>query len=234
MNKGAIVGGRAQLTSVCQAAQGAALRPLMLLAVGAAALFALHGSPLGERMRDWQMLAECLQTGDFEARVYFFALSSPLAMLGTPRRIFFGLAGFAFGFSEGLFWSLCSTLTGSYLAFRIARWGGRAWLAGRFGQYPHFRRIADARPGVASVALIRMLPVSNLIINLALAVGSTGSRAFLLGSLAGFLPQGIVAVLIGSGLAEDVPWAGAAQIGLAGLLVLAVAALTYRQRRHQG
>ena len=216
-----------------QATRGAALRLLILLTVGAVALFALHGSPLGEQLRDWQTLAQWLQTDDLQARVYFFALSSPLVMLGTPRLIFFGLAGFAFGFPEGLFWSLSSTLTGSYLAFRIARWGGRAWLTVHFGKNRHFRRIADAQPGIASVALIRMLPISNLIINLALAVGSTGNRSFVLGSLAGFLPQGIVAVLIGSGLADELPWAGAAQIGCAGLLVLAVVAWACRQGRRQ-
>ena len=56
-------------------------------------------------------------------------------------------------------------------------------------------------------------------------------RAFLLGSLLGFLPQGIVAVIIGSGMATDVPWMGAAQIGLAGAVLLVTFLWTARKHR---
>ena len=88
-----------------------------------------------------------------------------------------------------------------------------------------------AKPTVASVALMRMLPVSNVIINAGLALSHVGNRAFLLGSLVGFLPQGVVAVVIGSGMAEDVPWAGAAQIGIACILLLAIVFWTSKKNR---
>ncbi|MEO8409405.1 MAG: hypothetical protein ABI478_02455, partial [Propionivibrio sp.] len=107
------------------------------------------------------------------------------------------------------------------------------WLTHRFGKRRFFRKIVDAQPTVASVALMRMLPVSNVIINAALAVSRVDNRAFLLGSFVGFLPQGVVAVIVGSGVAADVPWAGALQIGVAGVLLLSVYLWTSRKHRER-
>ena len=81
-----------------------------------------------------------------------------------------------------------------------------------------------------SIVLVRMLPVSNAIINIGLALSHVGDRAFLLGSLLGFLPQGIIAVIIGSGMATDVPWMGAAQIGVAGIVLFATFFWTARKQ----
>ena len=136
--------------------------------------------------------------------------------------LFWGVAGFAFGFWPGLFWSSCSSLLGSYLGFRAARWGGRAWLTERFGKNRFFSRIVAIDPTIASVILIRLLPVSNAIANVGLALGKVSSRSFLIGSLIGFLPQGVVALIIGSGMADDVPWAGAMQIAIAGTLLAVI------------
>jgi uncharacterized membrane protein YdjX (TVP38/TMEM64 family) len=214
-----------------QVAQYTSRKLLILLAVGAALLLVIHATPFGEHVRNWDALAELFTAGGLKAEIYFVLISSFLIMLGTPRLLFCALGGFAFGFWEGTFWSLLSNLIGSFLAFRAARWGGKAWLTERFGQRRFFSRIAHAKPTISSVAFIRMLPVSNAIINIGLALSHVGNRAFLLGSLIGFMPQGIVAVIIGSGMAEDVPWAGAAQIGIAGVLLLAILFWTSRQRR---
>lgn len=214
-----------------QVAQNTSRKLLILLAIGAALFLTIHLTPFGEHVRNWDSLTELFKAGGIQAELYFVVISSILIMLGTPRLLFCGLAGFAFGFWQGMFWSLGSSLIGSFLAFRAARWGGRAWLTERFGKQRFFARIVHAKPTIASVALIRMLPVSNGIINVGLALGHVSNRAFLIGSILGFLPQGIVAVIIGSGMAEDVPWAGAAQIGVAGLLLVGIYFWTSRQRR---
>jgi len=70
--------------------------------------------------------------------------------------------------------------------------------------------------------VMRMLPVSNGLINIGLALSQVNSRDFLLGSLLGFLPQGVVAVVVGSGLSKEIPWAGGVQIGIAGVLLLGI------------
>lgn len=216
-----------------QVTENTSRKLLTLLLIGAILLFVIHATPIGQKIRDWDTLAEIVSTGGLWAEIYFVLISTLLITLGVPRLLFYALGGFAFGFWEGLFWSLCSSMIGSFLTFRIARWGSREWLIEHFGKRRFFNRIAHAKPTVASVALMRMLPVSNVIINFGLALSHVGNRAFLLGSLVGFLPQGVVAVIIGSGIAEDVPWAGAAQIGGAGILLVALLAWSSAKRsRH--
>jgi uncharacterized membrane protein YdjX (TVP38/TMEM64 family) len=217
-----------------QVAENTLRKLLILLAIGAGLLLVIHATPFGEHVRSWDSLAEMFKTDGVNARFYFVVISTVLIMAGTPRLLFCTLGGFAFGFWEGVLWSTCSSLIGSFVTFRAARWGGRAWLAERFGRHRFFARIVDAQPTVASVALIRMLPVSNVIINVGLALSGVGLRAFVFGSLLGFLPQGVVAVIIGSGMAADMPWAGAAQIAIAGVLLLGIFLWTLRQRRKRG
>ena len=204
---------------------------LTLLVIGGILLLIVHVTPIGEHVRNWDTLAEMFKAGGVRAEVYFLLISAFLIMAGVPRLLFCALGGFAFGFWQGLFWSLCSSLIGSYVAFAAARWGGREWLTARFGKRPFFARIVHATPTIASVVLIRMLPVANAVINVGLALSRVRPRAFLLGSLIGFLPQGVVAVVIGSGMAQDVPWAGAAQIATAALLLLAIYFWTARKHR---
>ena len=214
-----------------QVAENTSRKLLILLGIGALILLLIHTTPFGEQFRNWDALAHTFEGGGIKAELYFVLISSVLMTFGAPRLLFCGLAGFAFGFWEGLFWSLASSLLGSFMAFRAARWGGKGWLTERFGHRRFFGRIVHSKPTVASVFAMRMLPVSNAIINLGLALSHVGDRAFLLGSLLGFLPQGIVAVIIGSGMATDVPWMGAAQIGVAGIVLLATLFWTARKHR---
>lgn len=213
-----------------QVATNTSRKLLVLLGVGAILLYLFNATPVGRQIRDWDTLASLFDTPDWRGEIYFVVVSTVLTAGGVPRLLFYALGGFVFGFWEGLLWSLCSSLAGSFAAFRVARWGSREWLMERFGKRRFFNRIVHAEPTVASVALMRMLPVSNVIINFGLSLSRTGSRAFLLGSLIGFLPQGIVAVIVGSGIATDVPWAGAWQIGGAGLLLAGLFAWTRRRR----
>lgn len=204
---------------------------LTLLVGGAALLFLIHATPLGEQVRNWDSLTALFRAGGLRAELYFVLISSVLMMAGVPRLLFCGVAGLAFGFWEGMLWSLIGSLLGSYTAFRIARWGGREWLTSRFGSRRFFRRIVEAKPTVASVFLIRLLPVSNAVVNVGLALGRVGDGAFVVGSLLGFLPQGVVAVLVGSGMGADVPMAAMAQISAAFAVVAGVFYWLSRKRR---
>lgn len=214
-----------------QVARNTSRKLLILLAVGIGLLFVVHVTPLGDRVRSSDALVSLFTTGGVEAECYFTLISAFLIMLGTPRLLFCALGGLVFGFWGGLWWSLLGSLVGSYAAFRAARWGGRAWLVERFGSRRFFKRLVHAEPTIASVIVMRMLPVSNGLINVGLALSRVGSRDFLLGSLVGFLPQGIVAVVVGSGLSKEIPWAGGVQIGVAGVLLLAIYFWASKRRR---
>jgi len=205
-----------------QVARNTSRKLLILLALGAGLLWVIHATPLGEQVRSSEALERLFRSGGLKAELYFTVISAFLIMLGTPRLLFCALGGLVFGFWAGLFWSLLGSLIGSFAAFRAARWAGRAWLTERFGQRRFFKRIVHAEPTLASVVVMRMLPVSNGLINVGLALSQVNARDFLLGSLVGFLPQGVVAVVVGSGLAKEVPWAGAVQIGIAGMLLIGI------------
>jgi uncharacterized membrane protein YdjX (TVP38/TMEM64 family) len=213
------------------AASHSARKLLGLLAL-AAALFALmHWTPWGERVRDWQAYYELLADGSPRAALYFVLLTASLMAIGMPRLLFYALGGFAFGFVGGLALSLCGSLLGSFVAFRVARWGGRAWLAERFGERRLFRHVVGTRPSAWAVALVRFLPISNAVINVGLALSRVGNGAFLAGTLIGFLPQGVIAVLVGSGVADDVAWEGAARLAAAAALVALMSVWVLRRRR---
>lgn len=204
-----------------------------LLTLGAVVLLllaALHFSPFGQRLTDWNTLSGLFRNNSPQAQATFILISTLLIMFGIPRLLFFSLGGFAFGFWVGLFCSVCSILLGSFLSFRLARWVGRDWLSKHFGSNRHFGRIANAAPSVITIAMLRMLPISNAAINAALAVSRANTRTFLLGSLLGFLPHGVIAVMVGGGLAEETPLTGWIQIGIAFALSLAI--LIWQWKRH--
>lgn len=224
-------GDAAQADELGRAARTTSRKLLTLLAIGATLFLVIHFTPFGQKIREWDTLAELFEAKGVSSDFYFVLVSSFLIMAGVPRLLFCALGGFVFGFGEGLLLSQFSSLIGSFIAFRAARWGGREWLAQRLGKHRYFGRIVLSRPSVASVFMIRLLPAPNAVINFGLALGHVGNRAFLLGSILGFLPEGVVAVVVGSGMAEDIPWAGAAKLGVAGLLLLVIFLRGLRKRR---
>lgn len=221
----------AMLAEVERSAVRGSRKLLVFLGIAVALFGLMHFTPLGERIRDWPAIYALMETGGWEAALWFVGLTAALMAVGTPRLLFYVLGGFAFGFWAGLALSLVGSLIGSFISFRAARWGGRDWLRRRFGQRRFFARIVETRPTVLSVALVRCLPVSNAVINVALAMSRVRSRAFVFGTLIGFLPQGVVAVLIGSGVADDVPMEGAVQLGAAAVIALALFVFSARRRR---
>lgn len=216
---------------VGRAAGGGSRKLLVLLAVALLLFGLMHLTPVGTHLRDWSAMRGLMENGDAEAALWFLGITVLLMALGTPRLLFYALGGFAFGFWAGLGLAVLASLIASFLVFRAARWGGREWLTQRFGHRPLFARIVAVRPTIWSVALVRCLPVSNIVINIALALSRVRNRAFVWGTLIGFLPQGVVAVLLGSGVADDVPLEGAVQLVAAGVIALVFLVYSLWRRR---
>ncbi len=200
-----------------EAARASSFKLLVLFGVGVVLFLIVQFTPVGERVDDWEAM---ISGGGLRAAAFFVVLTAGLMAIGMPRLPFYVLAGFAFDFFGGLALALCGSLIGSFVMFRTARWAGRTWLVERFGTKPALKRVIGTKPTAWSVALVRMLPISNALINVGLSLSKVRNRAFLLGTLLGFLPQGIIATLIGAGVADDVTWEGAVQLGVAGLAIL--------------
>lgn len=212
------------------------LKPLTMLAwvlgVGVFLLFAPDhwGDMLAEIKR---ILAGM---GGWAGWVFSFA-TALLMLVGSPRLLFFALAGVLFGFWRGLFFAMLGSLLASWMMFRLTRLGGRRWARRKFGHHAFLASLANRMPDVWGVVMIRQLPLSNLLINTGLALSRVSTRTYMLGTLVGFLPQGTVACLLGSGTGHglmDNEVKGWAQIVAGGVLAAGFGAWLYRRRMSSG
>ena len=147
-----------------QIAKNTSRKLVVLVGVAIGLWLLVHNTSLGTHLRDWNTLVDLFrEVHGAKAYAYFVIISALLMIAGTPRLLMWALGGFAFGLVQGIFWSSLSSLLGSLIVFHAARWGGRAWLLNRFGQNRFFRIITHAKPTILSVALTRLLPVSNAI-----------------------------------------------------------------------
>lgn len=191
----------------------------------------IRNSPLAALLDDSPQWQSWAHDNWGMASLAFFISSSILLIAGVPRLALFALAGYVFDIAWGLFLAMASSLTGSYLAYVLARWAGRDWIVRRFGHLPYFQRVIHAEPSVTSVAMLRLLPISNALMNAVLAVSRIGTYAFIVGSAIGFLPAGLVAILVGAGFAEEEAVSGGMHLLLAALIVLPLAFFKFKRRR---
>jgi uncharacterized membrane protein YdjX (TVP38/TMEM64 family) len=222
-----------ELASVAPGFSKELRRLLILLAVAAAAFAILYFTPLGQIARDIRHLRAFLAGDDLWAEASYAAIVTASVALGAPRLMFYVVGGLAFGFWSGLLLAQIGSLIGSYLTFCAVRGGGRGWLQARFGNHRLLGRAFRVRSSVKAVALIRQLPLSSVMINGALALSRVSSKDFLIGTFIGYLPQGVIATLIGSGLVDERAMEGFAKLLTAAVLV-AGAFLLWRWRSKAG
>ena len=134
----------------------------------------------------------------------FVSLGLVFTALGLPRQIISFLAGYAFGFAQGVGLALVATLLGCVAAFYFARFIGRDFVVHKFSDKVRSIDIFLSQNPLAMTLLIRFLPLgSNLASNLAAGVSGVRGAPFFLGSLIGYLPQTVVFALVGSGIGMD-------------------------------
>ncbi|HNQ56554.1 MAG TPA: VTT domain-containing protein [Candidatus Desulfobacillus denitrificans] len=223
-----------ELASVAPGFSKELRRLLMLLAVAAAAFVILYFTPVGEIARDIRHLRDFLAGDDFWAEATYAAIVTALVALGAPRLMFYVVGGLAFGFWQGLILAQAGSLLGSYITFCAVRSGGRGWLKERFGNHRLVGKAFHVRSSIKTVVLIRQLPLSSVMINSGLALSQVSARVFLVGSFIGYLPQGVIAVLIGSGVVDEKAMDGVGKLVAAGIVLLVGAFLLWRWRRRGG
>lgn len=213
----------------------AAGAPLMKQVIKAAAviLFVLGGiyliylSPLRTYLHEVGKVQDTLQRTGIWAPALFVMVSAVLICFGLPRLIVCPIAGAVFGFAWGLLLSQMGTLLGSYATFIFVRWGGRAFVMRRWPLLMELTGVFE-RKGFASVFLARQLPVGGVFVNMVLALTPVRHAPFLLGTLAGILPEAIPATLLGAGAIELMGNQGIWKIAV-GLLVLITVWILFAQ-----
>ena len=210
------------------------LKRLIVLLTGGAAIFALfYFTPLGMLLRDVQQIREFLRGEDLWAELTFAGIVVALVAIGMPRLMFYGIGGVAFGFWQGLLLAQMGAIIGSFLTFFAIRHGGRDWLMARFGQHRFMKKAFRVRSSVKAVVLIRQLPLHGMMITGGLALSEVSPAVFVIGSFIGYLPQGVVATLIGSGMMDEQALAGIGKLIVAASVLLLGAALLRRWRKRR-
>jgi len=133
----------------------------------------------------------------------FLGVGAAFTAVGLPRQIVCFLGGYAFGLVRGTLLGLIASALGCMITFWLARLFGRGAAARLSGKVRALDAFVRANTFTATL-LIRFLPAgSNVFTNLAAGASSAGATPFLLGSIAGFVPQTLVFALVGSGINLD-------------------------------
>ena len=199
-----------------------ALRKLGIV-VGVVGVFVaiIHFTDLRAILDDTSRIKALIQSHGAWGPVLFVAGSAILILAGMPRLLFCVLGGALFGFVQGLIYSQLATIIGAYGTFLFARWGTRQWVQRLKRNESRLYKILE-NPTLLTVFLARQLPSGGAIISLFLGFSSVSHGQFLVGSLLGFLPEAIPAVLIGSGAGKSSTMLAFAQIlTAAAVLILA-------------
>jgi uncharacterized membrane protein YdjX (TVP38/TMEM64 family) len=181
----------------------ALLRGLVLILTFVAIGFLIEEMGLKDALDTHWIDAEVRGQG-LRGEILFVLVGGAFIGIGLPRQAVCFLAGYAFGFAEGLVWATLASLTGCVGAFFYARFMGRDFIANRFPE--RIARIDSFLAGntFSMTLLMRLLPVgSNLLTNLAAGVSGVLALPFFLGSGLGYLPQTVVFTLLGSGIQVD-------------------------------
>lgn len=209
-----------ELESVAPGLSRELKRLLILLAAGLLIFSLFYFTPIGSIARDIHKLREFLQGDDLYAEMTYAALVAVFVAIGMPRLVFYGLGGVAFGFWEGLLLAQVGSIVGSSITFYAVRHGGRDWLKQKLGNHRFVGKAFHVRSSVKAVVLIRQLPISSIMINTGLALSQVTAQDFLVGTFIGYLPQGAIATLIGSGIVDQKAMDGIGKLVAAAVVLL--------------
>lgn len=173
---------------------------LLMLATLVTAGLLLEGGLFGELLsKDW--IDHEVRDHGIYGETVFVGVAGVATALALPRHLVSFLGGYAFGFGPGTLLALAGTELGCLLSFFYARTVGRPLVAGRFGErVERVERFLGANP-FSMTLLIRLLPIGNNFATcVAAGLARVPARAFLLGSLLGYIPQTAVFALAGSGV----------------------------------
>jgi uncharacterized membrane protein YdjX (TVP38/TMEM64 family) len=208
-----------------------AWRPLIMLAVVAAAFVLVYFTPAREYLKNIQSVKYWLLSLGWVGPAAWMVIVFTLVAAGMPRLLFCPIGGLAFGFWHGLLWTQVATLAGYYVLFLFVRWGGRDFV---LRHWPRVRRLKEHFHGHSAALMVfavRQLPISGLVINFLLALSPIRHHHFLLGTAFGILPEAIPFTLVASGVfkltGRNTPLYIAAAVGV---LLLVCAALWYFSR----
>ncbi len=173
------------------------LKGSMLLIILLGGLGVVYLSPLRDQLRHVHAMRDMIISTSWAAPVVFTLAAALLVSIGCPRLLLCPISGMTFGFIYGLLWAQAGTILGSYMTFLVVRLLGRDLVLNKWPSLNRFSSLFESR-GIATVFVVRQMPVGGVYINVLLGLSSVRHRDFLLGTALGILPEAIPATLIGS------------------------------------
>jgi len=173
----------------------------VLVLVVAAVMLLAHFTPLRGWLTNVQTWKGYVREFGLWAHLVFGSICAIAVMAGIPRLPLCAAAGLAFGFGQGLALSLVATTLGSYGTFLTARMGGRKAAVVKAQSWGWLARLLK-RPSLARVFWVRQIMIPGLILNVLLGLTAVSHRAFLGGTLLGYLPLNVAFALSGSAIGK--------------------------------
>ena len=201
-----------------------ALILLLLILVGAFSVFS-------ENVIDPDAIAARVADASGGAKLLFFLGAVVFTAVGLPRQLVAFVCGFVFGLVPGVLVSLCSALLGCIVAFYLARFFLRDFIARRYKKTVQFLDKLVRHDAFVKIIVLRIQPLgTNLLTNLSAGVSSIRPFMFFASTAIGYLPQMIVFALAGDG----VRLGDQSKILISvGLMVLSMVLAYWLWRRHQ-
>lgn len=157
----------------------------------------------------------------FRGIAYFIGMAAALTAIGLPRQLTAFLAGYAFGFGEGLLYSVAGATLSCAGVFWLSRLFARKTLRKRYaGKVAKLDAFVAIKPFLMTI-VIRLMPFgNNLATNLIAGVSHVPARIFVTGSMIGYIPQMAIFALMGKGILVQSYWKIALSVGMLGLSTL--------------
>jgi len=180
------------------------MKALILLIFLAGCLALIRFSPLRDYLQVARidLLRDRLASLHGWAAVVFAGGGAVMIAMGAPRSAHSILGGMVFGFLEGTALSLAAAMLGSTVVFRVTRRLGRPLFRQKVGPYLKALDGRMEKEGFLTVVLLRQLPLTCMLVNVLIGLTAISTRAFLLGSIVGLLPEAAIFSLFGSSVRE--------------------------------
>ena len=214
--------------------RGAALKAAGLVAFIAAALAAVHLTGLIEYLDEEKLRAWIEACGAWGPAIYMgiYVIAPALFLPGLPITV---AGGLLFGPFWGVVYTITSATAGACVAFLIARYLGRDWVAGKMGRGRLGRLDAAVeRQGWKIVAFTRLIPIFPFnLLNYAFGLTRIKFAHYALASFLFMLPACAAYVVFSASLIDLVKGRISPQmiVGIALVVAVSLVPLLMRSRR---
>jgi uncharacterized membrane protein YdjX (TVP38/TMEM64 family) len=191
----------------------------------------LQWTHLGQYIKPEEIQAAIQSVGSLAPMLYLL-IYSIAPVFFVPGWIITIAGGLAFGAVWGTALTVVGATIGATLAFFVARYLGRDFVARLLKG--KFKTLDDqaARHGFQVIFFLRLIPLVPFnALDYVAGISKVGARDYILGTFLGIIPGTFAYVYLGSSLTHIYSWQFASAVGL--LILLAVVPLLYKRWKGQ-